>query len=105
MLSLRREIERRRKEQQRLIKKLRRGNAESFEIGDEVRVQDTQSGQWRIKGVVSEVIEHNSSSSKTYKVMSDSGSTFLRNGKFIKLCLSRMRKKRVSWDPSVKGGL
>ena len=73
--------------------------------GDEVRVRDALSGQWGIKGTVTEVIDHDPSSSKTYKVLSDSGSTYLGNGKFIKLCLSKLRQNCVMWHPSVKGGL
>ena len=44
VLSLMREIEKRRQEQQMWMKRLGRGSAEAFEVGDKVRVQDTHSG-------------------------------------------------------------
>ena len=90
--------------QRHRMKRLGRGTAEAFEVGDAVRVQDTHSGQWSVKGVISEVIKHDSSSSKTYQVIADSGAMYLRNGRYIKLRLSKMKRKKVSWDPSVQGG-
>ena len=105
VLSLRREIKKHKREQDHWMEKLGRGSTESFQIWDEVSVHDALSRQWRIKGTVTEVIDHNPSSSKTYKVLSDYGYIYLRNGKFIMLCLSKLHKKSITWHPSVKGCL
>ena len=73
-------------------------------MGDAVCVQETQSGQWSLKGVISEVIEHDDSTSKTYQVTADNGGVYLRNGIFIKLRISKVKsKKRVTFAPSVMG--
>ena len=73
VLSFRRELERRKQEQGRWMRRLGRGGSEAYEMGDAVRVQDTQSGQWSLKGVISDVIEHDDSTSKTYQVTADNG--------------------------------
>ena len=74
----------------------------AYKKGDAVRVQDQQSGQWSVKGVVTEVIEHDDSSSKTYQVSTENGGVYLRNGRFIKLRISKIKKKRrVTFAPSV----
>ena len=98
MISLRREIEKRKQEQSRWMKRLGRGSCIAYNKGDQVRVQNQQTGQWSVKGTVTEVIEHDDSSSKTYQVSTEEGGTYLRNGRFIKLRLSKLKKKsRVSF--------
>ena len=68
-------------------------------------MQDTHSGQWSLKGVISDVIQHDDSPSKTYQVTTENGGVYLRIGCFVKLLISKVRrKKRVTFDPSVVGG-
>ena len=88
-------MERRKSEQARWMKKLGRGSRScmAYKVGDQVRVQNQQTGQWSVKGTVSEVIEHNDGNSKTYQVSTEEGGTYLRNGRFIKLRLSKLKKK------------
>ena len=87
------------------MRRLGQGGSEAYEMGDAVRVQDTQSGQWSLKGVISDVIEHDDSTSKTYQVTADNGGVYLRNGHFIKLRISKVKKrKRVTFAPSVVVG-
>ena len=74
-------------------------------MGDAVCVQDTQSGQWSLKGVISDVIEHDDSTSKTYQVTADNGGVYLGKGRFIKLRILKVKKnKRVTFAPWVVGG-
>ena len=102
VLSLRQEIEKRKQEQNRWMKRLGRGACVAYEKGDAVRVQDQKSGQWSVKGVVTEVFEHDDSSSKTYQVSTENGGVYLRNGRFIKLRISKIKKKRrLTFAPSV----
>ena len=55
--------------------------------------------------MVTDVIEHDNSTSKTYQVTADNGGVYLRNGRFIKLRISKVKKrKRVTFAPSVVGG-
>ena len=87
------------------MKHLGMGGNDIYEVGDAVRVQDTHSGQWSLKGVVSEVIHHDDSPSRTYQVTSEEGRMYLRNGCFMKLCISKVRRKKmVTFAPSVVGG-
>ena len=87
------------------MKRLGRGGNDVYEVGDAVRVQDTHSGQWSLKGVVSEVIHHDDSPSRMYQVTSEDGGTYLRNGRFVKLRISKVRRKKmVTFAPSVVGG-
>ena len=94
VLSLRRELERRKQEQGCWMRRLGRGACVAYEKGDAVRVQDQQSGQWSVKGVVTDIFEHDDSSSKTYQVSTDTGGVYLRNGRFIKLRISKIKKKK-----------
>ena len=64
----------------------------------QVRMQNQHTGQWSVKGTVSDVIEHDSGNSKTYMVSTEEGGNYLRNGKLIKLRLSKLKsKKKVSF--------
>ena len=48
------------------------------------------------------MIEHDDSASKTYQVTADNGGVYLRNGRFIKLRISKVKKKkRVTFAPTV----
>ena len=98
MISFRQEMERRKAEQEKWMKKLGRGSCTAYQVGDKVRVQNQLTGQWSIKGSVSEVIEHDGGTSKTYMVLTEEGADYLRNGRYIKLQLSKLKsKKRVSF--------
>ena len=98
MLSFWREMERRKAEQEKWMKKLGRGSCTAYQVGDQVCVQNQHTGQWSVKGTVSEVIEHDNGNSKTYMVSTEEGGNYLRNGRFIKLRLSKLKtRKRVSF--------
>ena len=89
-LSIRREVEKRRKLQVKWMEKLGRASDLDFKPGDLVRVQDTRNGVWSIKGEVEEVKDHHGEVvSKTYVVLGDSGGRYLRNGHFHKLRMSK----------------
>ena len=91
-------MERRKAEQEKWMKKLGRGSCTAFQVGDKVCVQNQHTGQRSIKGSVSEVVEHDGGTSKTYMVSTEDGVNYLRNGRYIKLRLSKLKsKKRVSF--------
>ena len=58
VFSLGKELERRKAEQDRWMRRLGRGTCAAYQVGDEVRVQHQATGRWSIKGAVSEVITH-----------------------------------------------
>ena len=76
------------------MKRLGRGSSTAYQVGDKVRVQNTLTGQWSVKGSIGEVIEHDGGDSKTYKVLSEDGAEYLRNGRFIKLRISKIKSRR-----------
>ena len=82
------------------MRKLGWGSCTAYQVGDQVRVQNQHTGQWSIKGSVAEVVEHDGGESKTYVVSTEDGARYLRNGRFIKLRLSKLRKasKRVRFE-------
>ena len=81
------------------MKRLGRGSCTAYQVGDKVRVQNQLTGQWSVKGSIGEVIEHDGGDSKTYKVLSEDGAEYLRNGCFIKLRLSKLKaRRRVSFE-------
>ena len=52
------------------------------------------------------MIEHDDSASKTYQVTADNGGVYLCNGRFIKLRISKVKKKkRVTIAPTMGGSL
>ena len=59
-------------------------NHDSFKVGDRVRVQDPESRRWNILGEVTSEIKAEDSSTKSYKVRSDSGQELIRNGSHIR---------------------
>ena len=77
------------------MKRLGRGSSEKFVVGHAVRLQDVRSGQWSLKGTLAEVVEHDGSPSKTYEIDGEDGGRYLRNGQFVKLWISKARKRKV----------
>ena len=65
MISFRKEIERRKAEQEKWIRKPRRGSCTAYQVGYQVWVQNQHTGQWSIKGSMAEVVEHDGGVSKT----------------------------------------
>ena len=100
MISFRREMEKRKAEQEKWITKLGWGSCTAYQVGDQVRVQNQHTGQWSIKGSVAEVVDHNGGDNKTYVVSTEDGASYLHNGRFIKLRLSKLKKtwKRVRFE-------
>ena len=49
---------------------------------------------------MTEVIDHNGGNSKTFVISTDDGVSYLRNGRFVKLRLSKLMKtwKRVRFE-------
>ena len=82
------------------MRRLGRGTCAAYQVGDEVRVQHQATDQWSIKGSVSEVIDPDGGYSKTYVVATEDGASYLRNGRYVKLRISRLRKawKKVRFD-------
>ena len=104
VLKMRKEVERRKESQSRWMRRLGRTTASDFKRGDKVRVQNSRTGEWDLKGEVSDVISHDGGS-LTYSVIGDEGGTYLRNGRFIKLRLSKARKIcHVTFDSCTSGG-
>ena len=68
-----------------------RTSSADFKKGDKVCLQNTKSGEWDLKGVVDEVISHDGGS-LTYSVVGESHGTYLRNGRYINLRVSKARK-------------
>ena len=71
VISFRKEIEKRKIEQQKWMKRIGRGSSTAFEIGDQVRVQHALTGRWSIKGTIGEVIDHDGGESRSYKVVTE----------------------------------
>ena len=94
VISFRKEIERRKLEQQRWMKRIGRGSSTAFQVGDKVRVQNALTGKWSVKGTIGEVIEHDGGESKSYKVVSEDGAEYHRNGRFIKIRISKLKAQR-----------
>ena len=68
-------------------------------MGDQVRVQNALTGRWSVKGTIGEVIEHDGGESKSYKVVSEEGAEYHRNGRFIKIRISKMKAQlRVRFE-------
>ena len=76
------------------MKRLGRVSSTAYQVGDKVRVQNPLTGQWSVKGSIGEVIEQDGRDSKTYKVLSEDGAEYLRNGHFIKLRISKIKSRR-----------
>ena len=72
IISIKREVEQRRLQQERWMRKLGRTSSAEFQPGDKVHIQNVKSGEWDLKGVVEEVICHDSGS-KTYTVVGENG--------------------------------
>ena len=94
VISFRKEIERRKLEQQKWMKRIGRGSSTAFQVGDQVRVQNALTGKWSVKGTIGEVIEHDGGESKSYKVVSEDGAEYHRNGRFIKIRISKLKAQR-----------
>ena len=73
------------------MKRMGRGSSTAFEVGDQVRVQNALTGRWLVKGTIGEVIDHDGGESKSYKVVTEEGSEYHRNGRFIKIRLSKLK--------------
>ena len=94
VISFRKEIERRKLEQEKWMKRIGRGSSTAYQVGDKVRVQNALTGKWSVKGTIGEVIEHDGGESKSYKVVSEEGAEYHRNGRFIKIRISKLKAQR-----------
>ena len=90
VVNMRREVEKRKEQQGRWMRRLGRVSRTDFKVGDKVRVQDVRSGEWGLKGEVAEVISHDGGS-LTYRIEGEEGGSYLRNGRFVKLRLSKAK--------------
>ena len=103
IVSIKKEVEKRKVQQGKWMRWFGRTSSSDFKKGDKVRLQNTRSGEWDLKGVVDEVISHDGGS-LTYSVMGETGGTYLRNGRYIKLRISKARKvHHVTFSCSVGG--
>merc|ERR1712082_584081 len=57
VISFRKEIERRKLEQQKWMKRIGRGSSTAFQVGDQVRVQNALTGKWSVKGTIAGLLE------------------------------------------------
>ena len=104
IISIKKDVEKRKLQQERWMRKLGKTSSTDFQPGDKVRIQNTKSGEWDLKGVVEEVICHDGGSN-TYSVVGESGGTYLRNGRYIKLRVSKARKlHHVTFSPLCSTG-
>ena len=102
-LSVRRDVERRRKMQVKWMDILGHTSDSDFKKGDWFRVQDQRTGVWSVKGEVDEVRDVQDGGPKSYVIIGESGGQYLRTGRFVKLKLSKANSK-VRVDFSVAGG-
>ena len=58
VISFRKEMERRKAEQEKWMKRIGRGSSTAYQVGDNVCVQNALTGQWSVKGTIGEVIEY-----------------------------------------------
>ena len=76
VISIKKEVERRRCQQERWMKRLGRVSSTEFKPGDLVRLQNAKTGEWDVTGEVEQVISHDGGS-KTYTVMGEQGGSVL----------------------------
>ena len=75
-----------------------------FKPGDLARLQNAKTREWDMKGEVEQVISHDGGS-KTYTVLGEQGGQYLRNGRFIKLIVTKARKLlHVTFGPIHSAG-
>ena len=61
-------------------------STKTFLPGDRVQIQDPKTLRWSVTGVVTKAIYHQGASQpSSYEITIDSGGSFLRNGKFLRL--------------------
>merc|ERR1712105_199505 len=87
-------IRRRSEEQLEIAQKLGRRSADVFKKNDLVVCQNPRSGKWTVRGRIIKTREAEDWSSRSFVVKTESGSTTLRNARFIR---HQTKKKDVSW--------
>merc|ERR1712030_507 len=87
-------IKKRSDEQLQIAQKLGRRRADVFKKKDLVVCQNPRSGKWTVRGRIIETREAEDGSSRSFVVKTESGSTTLRNARFIR---HQTKKKDVSW--------
>merc|ERR1712030_92419 len=87
-------IKKRSDEQLQIAQKLGRRSADVFKKKDLVVCQNPRSGKWTVRGRIIETREAEDGSSRSFVVKTESGSTTLRNARFIR---HQTKKKDVSW--------
>merc|ERR1712105_507845 len=87
-------IKRRFQEQLNIAQKLGRRSADVFKKNDLVVCQNSRTGKWTVRGRIIKTREAEDGSSRTFVVKTESGSTTLRNARFIR---HQTKKKDVSW--------
>ena len=101
-LNMKRDVEGRKKMQVRWMDKLGRTSITDYKKGDLVRVQDQKTGVWNIKGEIDEVREVQEGGPKSYVVLGEAGGKYLRNGKFVKIRISKAKRRlRVTFSCSL----
>ena len=101
-INMKKEVEKRKKMQGRWMDRLGRCSSTDFKEGDLVRVQDPKSGVWNIKGEIQEVREHQVGGSKSYMIAGENGGQYLRNGRYVKLRISKAKVRvKVAFSSDV----
>ena len=87
-------IRRRSEEQLAIAQKLGRRSADSFKKDDLVVCQNSRTGKWTVRGRIIKARTAEDGSVRTFEVKTESGTTTLRNARFIR---HQTKKKDVSW--------
>ena len=87
-------IRRRSEEQLEIAQKLGRRSADMFKKDDLVVCQNPRTGKWTVRGRIVKARTAEDGSVRTFEVKTESGSTTLRNARFIR---HQTKKKDVSW--------
>jgi len=87
-------IRKRSEEQLEIAKKLGRRSADIFKKNDLVVCQNPRSGKWTVRGRIIRGRKAEDGSERTFEVKTETGSTTLRNARFIR---HQTKKKEISW--------
>ena len=87
-------IRRRSEEQLAIAQKLGRRSADVFKKDDLVVCQNSRTGKWTVRGRIIKARTAEDGSVRTFEVKTESGTTTLRNARFIR---HQTKKKDVSW--------
>ena len=101
-IQMKKEVEKRKKMQSRWMDRLGRCSNTDFKEGDQIRAQDPKTGVWNLKGEIKEIREHQVGGAKSYVIEGENGGQYLRNGRYIKLRISKAKiRVRVAFSNDV----